>query len=341
MKSVWKLLGLSAFSVVVLVVIAVILNNTGVKRSAEAVDPTKPNKKGLFKSKKSVAILEVEGVIFDSKAFAKKLERIITDEKPDALVVRINSPGGVVAPSQEMYSAIKALKIPTVASMGSVAASGGYYLAVGCNKIVANPGTITGSIGVIMELVNLQGVYEWAKVKRFALTTGKYKNSGADYKPLADDERKLIQSMIDNVLSQFKSAVKLGRSLTDAEVDAVADGRIFSGEQAKAVKLVDELGGLEEAILLAGKLAGSDGRPNVIRTQKKKTLREFFEQLGDEEESEYEGRSHSLSANFSALLMRMLGKGGRDFAVSASDLIPKTIGLSPGLYVLWRPGVGI
>lgn len=336
MKAVWKSLGLSILGVMTLVVVAVILNNMSVKKSKEPQSAS-TSKNAIFKGKKTLGLVEVEGVIMDSRPFVKTVKKLVESEKVDGLVIRIDSPGGVVAPSQEMYETLRKLKIPTVCSMGSVAASGGYYLASGCQKIVANPGTITGSIGVIMEMINLQGVYEWAKVKRFALTTGKYKNSGADYKPLADDERKLIQGMIDNVLTQFKNAVKTGRKMSDEEVNAIADGRIFSGEQAKDLKLVDQLGGLEDAIELAGKLAGSDGKPEVIRSHKKKALREILEQLGEEEDEE--NSEASLNATSFIGGLRKFAKLYTQTELKAE--LPQTVKLSPGMYVLWRPGVGI
>jgi protease IV len=239
-----------------------------------------------------VGVLELKGVIFDSKKVIKKLEDFDDDPRVKAVVLRLNSPGGSVAPSQEIYEAVRAMKKPVVASMASVAASGGYYIACAAKKIFANPGTITGSIGVIMEFVNLGRLYEWAKIERYALKTGKFKGAGAEYKAMSPEERELFQGMLDDVLKQFKNAVATGRKMKMSEVDKIADGRVFSGNQAKAAKLVDELGTLKEAIAEAGKMAGIKGEPKVIYPGKhrKRFVEMLFDEATDDEDAE-ESRS--------------------------------------------------
>lgn len=277
----------------------------------------------LFRGQ-GVGVLELNGVIMDSKKVLKSIQRFQDNPEVKALVVRINSPGGAVAPSQEIYEAIKNFPKPKVASMSSVAASGGYYVAVAADQIYANPGTITGSIGVIMEFANLEKLYEWAKIKRFSIKTGKFKDSGAEYREMQPEEKALLQGMVDDVLVQFKTAVAKGRKLTMDEVTPLADGRIFSGTQAKAVKLVDELGGINEAIAAAGKLGGIQGKPKVIPEEKKKhgILELIQDQMagGDEDEgAESEGQNRLVST-----LQRALG------------LEKVRSILSPGIYWIWK-----
>jgi protease-4 len=282
--------------------------------------------KTVFK-KEGVALLEINGVIMDSKKALKSLKTFEENPEVKALVVRINSPGGAVAPSQEIYEAIKRFPHPKVVSMSSVAASGGYYIAVAADKIYSNPGTITGSIGVIMEFANLEKLYEWAKIRRYSIKTGKFKDTGAEYREMQPEERALLQGMVDDVLVQFKTAVAAGRKLSFAEVTKLADGRVFSGTQAKAVKLVDELGGIDDAIAAAGKLGGIEGKPKVItESKKKKSILEIVQDLmnaGDDEDSE--SRS---SSRLASTLQRLLGMGIGLEKVRAV--------LDPGIYWIWK-----
>ncbi len=277
----------------------------------------------IFKGQ-GVGILELSGVIMDSRKTLRAIQRFQDNPEVKAIVVHINSPGGAVAPSQEIHDAIKAFTKPKVASMSSVAASGGYYVAVATDQIYANPGTITGSIGVIMEFANLEKLYEWAKIKRFSIKTGKFKDSGAEYREMQPEERALLQGMVDDVLLQFKTAVATGRKLTLDEVTPLADGRIFSGTQAKAVKLVDELGGINDAIAAAGKLGGITGKPKIITEEKKKKgLIEFIQdqvQEGDDDEGAgSEGQNRLISS-----IQRALG------------LEKVRSMLSPGIYWIWK-----
>ncbi len=221
-------------------------------------------------SGESVGVIEMNGIILDSKKTLAKLEKLEDNDQVKAVVLRLNSPGGSVAPSQEIYEAVKKYKKPLVVSMGSIAASGAYYIACGAKKVFANPGSMTGSIGVIMEFANLEKLYDWAKIERFAIKTGKFKDSGAEYRKMTSEERALLQTMVDDILLQFKQAVATGRKLTLNQVTAIADGRIFSGNQAKQAHLVDELGSLNDAIHEAGRLANIKGKPSVIYIDKQK-----------------------------------------------------------------------
>ncbi|NDD92046.1 signal peptide peptidase SppA [bacterium] len=218
----------------------------------------------MIGSRKKVGVIELNGVILESKKVLKQLDKFSEDSSVKAVVLRLNSPGGAVAPSQEIYEAVKKYDKPLVVSMSSVAASGAYYIAAGSKRVFANPGTLTGSIGVIMQFTNMEKLYEWAKISRYSIKTGKFKDAGAEYRSMTAEERALLQGLIDDTLVQFKRAVADGRKLTAVEVDAVADGRIFSGAQAKALKLVDELGTLQDAIEEAAKLGLIDGKPKVV-----------------------------------------------------------------------------
>ena len=273
----------------------------------------------------SVAVIELNGVITDSKKFLKKLDRFEDDSDVKAIVLRLNSPGGAVAPSQEIYQAVKNYKKPIVASMSSVAASGAYYVACGAKKIYANPGTITGSIGVIMEFANLSKLYDWAKIQRYSIKTGKFKDVGAEYREMTADERALLQNMVDDVLVQFKTAVSTGRKLSMEDVTKIADGRIFSGNQAKKAHLVDELGTLDDAIDEAGKMAGIKGKPNVVypSSNHKKLLDFFLDQGKDDDETDSSSRTSLLGKLFKSVT----GQVTEDFSA-----------LSPGIYWLWTAG---
>ncbi len=283
--------------------------------------------KTIFK-KEGVALLEINGVIMDSKKALKALKAFEENQNVKALVVRINSPGGAVAPSQEIYEAIRKFPRPKVASMSSVAASGGFYIAVAADRIFSNPGTITGSIGVIMEFANLEKLYDWAKIKRFSIKTGRFKDSGAEYREMQPEEKALLQGMVDDVLIQFKTAVATGRKMTFDEVTPLADGRIFSGAQAKKVGLVDELGGIDDAIVAAGKLGGIEGKPRVITEKKdKKNVLELVQDLmrddGDNDEAESRSSNRLASA-----LQKVLG-----MSVGLDKV--RTL-LDPGIYWIWK-----
>jgi len=279
----------------------------------------------------SVAVVEISGVIMDSRKTLRKLERLEEDEEVKAIVVRINSPGGSVAPSQEIYEALKRSKKPVIASMGSVAASGGYYIAMGAKKVFANPGTITGSIGVIMEFANLEKLYEWAKIRRYVLKTGKFKDAGAEYREMQPEERALLQSMLDNVLLQFKTAVSDGRKIPMDRVTPIADGRIFSGSQAFELKLVDHLGTLSDAIEMAGEMGGIKGKPNVVYPERgrRKWLQMLFDDASSpDDDSEATATSRSgVSALVDAIADRVVGAAGIT-----------SVRLQPGIYWLWSGG---
>lgn len=231
-----------------------------------------------------VGVVEVVGPITDSKQFLEDLRDFEDSDSVKAIVIRVDSPGGGVAPSQEMYEAIKRVrqKKKVYASMGSLAASGGYYIAAAAEKIYANPGTMTGSIGVIMQQPNVEGLLRWAGVSMNTITAGKLKDSGSPFRAMTPDERSYLEAMLKDVHEQFIAAVANGRGLDAEEVRPHADGRVFTGRQAKDMKLVDELGGLEDAVAELGRSVGIKGTPDMEYPARK---RRFLDELLGEEAS--------------------------------------------------------
>jgi protease-4 len=231
-----------------------------------------------------VALIEIHGVLtssndvvgrtVSSRRILKQLEKHGADDSVKALVLRINSPGGGVVASQEVFAALNRLRREEgkkiVVSMADITASGGYYIACAADRIFANPGTITGSIGVIMEFPNLEGLFGKIGVKTTTIKSGKFKDTGSVGREMTGEEQKVLQEMVDDVYQQFISAVAEGRGIPVQEVAELADGRIFSGSQAREMGLVDELGDLDDAIREAGALAGIKGKPQVLREKERR-----------------------------------------------------------------------
>jgi protease-4 len=239
-----------------------------------------------------VAIIPIDGEIAGSRETIEALHRYARNSSVKAMIMRINSPGGAIAPSQEIYEEIRNVRArsgkPIIASLDSVAASGGYYIASACDQIVANPGSITGSIGVIMQWMETKDLLAWAKLKPETITSGAMKAAGSPYRDLTDEERSYFQSIVMQLHSQFVRAVAQGRKgkISEADVSRIADGRVFTGEQALGLKLVDQLGNLDDAIRVAGKLAGIAGKPGTIYP--KKRARGLFEALAGSDDSDAE-----------------------------------------------------
>jgi protease-4 len=225
-----------------------------------------------------IALLRVEGTITDTYDSIESLKEYVKDPSIKAIVIRVDSPGGAVAPSQELYKEIKkaAEKKKVVISMGSVAASGGYYISVAGTRIVADPGTLTGSIGVIMEIPNVQGLMNKIGVKTEVIKAGKHKDLASMFKKMGPEERAILQGVLDDVHEQFINAVADGRKLPVEKVREIADGRVFTGRQALAIGLVDELGGLEDAIKTAKSLAGIKGEATIVKKKKGIGLFDFL-----------------------------------------------------------------
>jgi len=218
-----------------------------------------------------IALIRIEGVITQSEEITKLLNRSQENDHIKAILLRIDSPGGAVVPAQEIYDAV--LKIresghkKIVTSMGTVAASGGYYIASASHFIMANPGTLTGSLGVIMELMNVEGLLSKVGIAQTTIKSGANKDVGSPFRTMTDSEKALLQGVSDDIHEQFIDAVAEGRSLEVEGVKVLADGRVFTGRQAKAVGLVDGLGTLEDAVQKTAELAGIKGRPKLVETQ--------------------------------------------------------------------------
>jgi len=220
-----------------------------------------------------VGLVEIVGEIDDPESVVDQLDRMQRDTSIRAVVLRLDSPGGGVAASQEIYESVKKLrdegKKPVIASMGGVAASGAYYVACAADSIVANAGTLTGSIGVIMTFPNTEDLFRKVGIRFETIKTGKYKDIGTMWRPMTDEERKLLQDVLSNVYDQFVDAIVEGRGLAREDILPYADGRIFSGDQALEYGFVDRLGDLDDSIRLAGEMAGITGQPVVVRKERR------------------------------------------------------------------------
>jgi protease-4 len=213
----------------------------------------------FFRSgKNGIGVIELNGVIVNSENTIKHLTAFREDPAVKAILIRIDSPGGAVGASQEVFAEIKrtSREKPVIASMASVAASGGYYAALGANQIFANPGTLTGSIGVILEFANIKQILDKVGYKAEVIKSGENKDIGSFSRDMTPSERALLQSLIDNVHKQFMQAVSDCRGLPLETVIPIADGRIFTGQQALAERLIDSLGNFTDAARQAAKLAG-------------------------------------------------------------------------------------
>ncbi|MCW5797767.1 MAG: signal peptide peptidase SppA [Nitrospira sp.] len=234
-----------------------------------------------FSTQDRVALIRIEGVILDAQATISELKHYSENPLVKAIVLRIDSPGGGVVPSQEIHDAVKRVKNKSnkaiIASMGTVAASGGYYIAAATDRIIANPGSLTGSIGVIMEMANFEGLMKKVGVEGVVIKSGRFKDVGSPLRKMSDEERKLLQAVMDDVHQQFIQAVADGRSLDVSDVEPLADGRIYTGRQAKDARLIDELGDLDDAIHIAADIAGMEGEPKVVEPRKRFSFRDLIE----------------------------------------------------------------
>jgi len=225
-------------------------------------------------SNNQVAVIELEGIIFDSEEFTEQLKNIGGAPGVRAVVLRVNSPGGGVAASQEIHESVRKFRADSrkkvVVSMSSVAASGGYYIACAADRIFANPGTITGSIGVIAEWYNYGDLLRWAKLQDIVFKSGEFKDAGSPTRPMTDEEKAYFQDLIDDMYGQFVRDVAAGRKMSESAVRTLADGRVFTGLEAKNVGLVDDLGTLQDATAAAAKMAGIMGDPHIVKPLKRK-----------------------------------------------------------------------
>jgi len=221
-----------------------------------------------------IALIRVEGLITDSKEATEDIKEYVKNPSIKAIVLRIDSPGGAVGPAQEIYEEVRkaAAKKKVIVSMGSVAASGGYYIASPATKIIANPGTLTGSIGVIMEIPNISGLMDKLGIKTEVVKSGRHKDIASIFRGIGKEEREILQGVLDNVHGQFIKAVAEGRNMLPSDVEKIADGRVFTGEQALKEGLIDELGDLEDAVQAAAKLSGIKGEPAIVSKKERFSL---------------------------------------------------------------------
>ncbi len=224
-----------------------------------------------FFDRSGVGVITVAGTILTSDETVRQANDFLEDDNVSAVILRIQSPGGSVAASQEILEAIRILakKKPVIASMGSVAASGGYYVALGATEIFANAGTITGSIGVRLEHIMIGDLLKWAKVQHETLKSGQFKDMMPIDAPISPEARVILEAMLEQIHVQFKQAVSTARNIPMEDLETIADGRIVTGEEAQHLKLVDTLGGLSEAINRAGELAHIEGMPHLIYPKKR------------------------------------------------------------------------
>jgi len=225
-----------------------------------------------FEFGEKVGVIEIIGAITDSKDIIHNLKRFRENDSIKAIVVRIDSPGGGVGPSQEIFREIRKTSESkkVIASMGGVAASGGYYIAAGADGIVANPGTITGSIGVIMGYTNFQEILKKIGMVPVVIKSGEYKDIGSPVREMTKKEEEILRNLANQIHKQFIKAIAEGRGIEQSKVEKFADGRIFSGEEAKKLGLVDRFGNLEDAIEWAGRMGGIKGKISSVYPPEKK-----------------------------------------------------------------------
>ena len=239
---------------------------------------TRFGEKRAFALGDKIAVVDIKGVITSSRNIIDQIDAYSEDDNVKAIILRINSPGGSVGPSQEIYrEVLKAReKKKVIASIGSVGASGGYYVACASDLIVVNPGTITGSIGVVMEFSNVEELLKKIGLRSYVIKSGRHKDIGSPLREMTPEDKSILQGVIDSVHSQFIRAVAEGRNMEERKVRQIADGRIFSGEQARELGLVDRLGSLQDAIEIAAEMVGIKGKPTVIYPRKKLSLYEML-----------------------------------------------------------------
>lgn len=228
-----------------------------------------------------IAVIDVEGVIISPKETVENLKRFADDDSVKAIVLHLDTPGGGAAASEEIYREVKRIrdekKKRIVASVGTVGASGGYYIASATNKIYANQASIVGSIGVIAQWVNYEELLKWAKLKDVTLKAGALKDVGSPTREMTPEERAYLQSLIDNMHGQFIHAVAEGRGMKDDDIRKIADGRVWTGQQALPLKLIDQIADFQAAIKDTARAVGIKGEPNLVRPVKpKRTLSDLL-----------------------------------------------------------------
>jgi protease-4 len=253
-----------------------------------------PEDESLGTSGERVAMIELTEPILDSQNIVRQFKKYRENRAIRAIVFRVDSPGGGVSASQEIYEEVKKTRNsgkPVVVSMGSVAASGGYYVSCGASKIVANPGTLTGSIGVIFQFLHFNELMNKIGIDASTFKTGKYKDIGSPFRKTTEDEKKFFDQLLGDVYNQFVDVVAKERKMDRKRVVQYADGRVFTGRQAFEYGFVDTLGTLEDAITIAAKLGDISGKPKVVKERK---VRTWLERLMGEAVTEIAGLKKEL-----------------------------------------------
>lgn len=252
---IWLLLAAGAVSLVLVTIVALVVTFGG------------PGS-GNFALGDRIQVVDIEGELVDSRAIIEQLKQYEDSPSVPAILLKINSPGGAVAPSQEIYTEILRLREEkdkvVVAYMSSVGASGAYYIACAADRILASPGTVVGSIGVIAQWFNYGELLEWARLSRVTLKSGEFKDTPSEYRDMTPEERAYYQGLLDDIYSQFVEAVAAGRGMEIVEVEAFADGRVFTGREATEFGMIDGTGNLQDAVELTAELADISGSPRLL-----------------------------------------------------------------------------
>ena len=260
----WVVIGGGAFVVFLLAVFALVYFSVRSDQKSSGF--------GGFGDK--IGVVDLEGVIIQPKDVVKQLKKFGEDDSIKAIILHVNTPGGGVAASEEIYQAVKRVrdkkKKPIIAAIETVGASGGYYVSSATNRIFADHGSVVGSIGVIAEWYNYGDLLHWAKLKDVVFKTGEFKDTGNPTRELSPAEREYLQNLINSMYAQFIHAVAEGRNLKEDQVRSFADGRVWTGEQAQQMHLVDELGDMQAAVDYTAKSVGIKGEPTLVRAEKEK-----------------------------------------------------------------------
>ncbi len=259
----WVLAGGGAFFLFVLAVFTLVYISLRTDRQS-----------GLGGFGDKIGIVDLDGVILEPETTVKELKRFADDDSIKAIIVHVNSPGGGAAASEEIYREMRRVrdekKKKLVVSIETVGASGAYYVSAGANKIYANEASIVGSIGVIAEWYNYTELLKWAKLKNEVIKTGEFKDTGNPAREMTPAERAYMQALVDNLKEQFVSNVADGRSMKREDVEAIANGKVWSGQQAKEMKLIDEIGDFRKCVKDTAKEVGISGEPTLVKAEKEK-----------------------------------------------------------------------
>ncbi|MGZ4824663.1 MAG: signal peptide peptidase SppA, partial [Terriglobales bacterium] len=261
----WVLIGGAAFFIFVLAVYTLVYLSLRGEQGTQYVTTGSGDK---------IAVVEIEGVILDSQPTVRDLKKFADDGSIKAIIIHLNTPGGSAAASEEIYKEVRRIrdekKKRVVADIAVVGASGGYYVASGANKIFANDASVVGSIGAIMDWYNYGDLVRWAKLKEEVIKSGEFKDTGDPARDLTPAERAYLQGMVMNMKGQFVAAIASGRGLKPEDVAAIADGRVWTGQQALPLKLVDQIGDFEAAVKDTAKAVGIKGEPSLVRPAKER-----------------------------------------------------------------------